>query len=227
MVQSNGAKLEKLKILAYKDSARREKAGVFEVMFNPDSYSFSYTNQYDTSTPLAHQGSNARYTLSLSQQLHVKILLDGTGVNGYAANKPVDVPAKVKAFMELTAKVSEETGQPLSLILQWGDIFFRCKLASLDINYTLFNNSGVPLRAELDTRFIEDNGDEENRKENNRITADQTNSRIVVAGDQLPLLCEQIYGSQLYYMAVARANKLQDFRNLQPGQEIVFPPIEK
>jgi hypothetical protein len=47
----------------------------------------------------------------------------------------------------------------------------------------------------------------------------------VVAGDTLPLLCFQIYQESKYYVEVARINRLDDFRNLEPGRQILFPPL--
>jgi len=41
----------------------------------------------------------------------------------------------------------------------------------------------------------------------------------------LPLMCQTIYDSPAYYLQVARFNNLVDFRNLEPGTEIIFPPV--
>jgi len=49
----------------------------------------------------------------------------------------------------------------------------------------------------------------------------------VKAGDTLPLMCYLIYGDPKYYLAVAEANGLGNFRSLIPGMAIVFPPLEK
>jgi nucleoid-associated protein YgaU len=49
----------------------------------------------------------------------------------------------------------------------------------------------------------------------------------VKAGDTLPLMCYMIYGDPKYYLAVAAANNLSNFRSLLPGTDIVFPPLEK
>jgi nucleoid-associated protein YgaU len=50
---------------------------------------------------------------------------------------------------------------------------------------------------------------------------------MVKAGDTLPLMTEEIYGDDKYYLEVARINNITSFRQLQPGTEIFFPPIEK
>jgi nucleoid-associated protein YgaU len=47
----------------------------------------------------------------------------------------------------------------------------------------------------------------------------------VVAGDTLPALCGKIYGQPGLYPLVARHNQLRHFRSLEPGTQLVFPPI--
>jgi nucleoid-associated protein YgaU len=50
---------------------------------------------------------------------------------------------------------------------------------------------------------------------------------MVKAGDNLPALCYDVYGNPDYYLDVANANQIADFRNLVPGTSIMFPPLEK
>jgi nucleoid-associated protein YgaU len=50
---------------------------------------------------------------------------------------------------------------------------------------------------------------------------------VVKSGDTLPLLAKEIYGSSEYYLRVAEVNGIDDFRNLTPGQQIIFPPLAK
>ena len=45
------------------------------------------------------------------------------------------------------------------------------------------------------------------------------------SGDTLPLLCKEIYGSSAHYLRVAADNRLDDFRNLVPGQTLYFAPL--
>jgi len=224
-------KLEKLKIYSYEDAKRIKHDDVFEVMFNPESYSLSYENVYDPKQGINTTGSPAHYSISKPAQLSLKIIFDGTGVNTYGWTNLREgrtaVEAHVEAFLEQTTNMDGNLHQPKFLTLAWGNFFFKCRLASVNVHYTLFDNSGLPLRAELDTRFFADTYIPERLKKENKKSPDLTHYRIVNAGDQLPLLCEQIYGSPQYYIHVARANNLPDFRNLQPGQEIFFPPIEK
>uniref|UniRef100_A0AAU6WLI4 LysM domain-containing protein n=1 Tax=Chryseobacterium endophyticum TaxID=1854762 RepID=A0AAU6WLI4_9FLAO len=56
---------------------------------------------------------------------------------------------------------------------------------------------------------------------------DLTHKRTIQDGDTLPLMTERIYGDSKYYLEVAKVNNLINFRQLVPGEELYFPPIEK
>jgi len=40
-------------------------------------------------------------------------------------------------------------------------------------------------------------------------------------------MVHKIYGSFKYYLQVAKVNNLKNFRDLIPGQKLIFPPFEK
>ena len=97
----------------------------------------------------------------------------------------------------------------------------------MSIEFKLFGSDGTPLRAVAKTKFkgtVED--DLRVAKENNN-SPDLTHIRIVNLGDTLPLMTYRIYGDSKYYLEVAKANNLNQFRKLEVGQKIMFPPIEK
>ena len=82
------------------------------------------------------------------------------------------------------------------------------------------------MRAELDINLIADEDVKKRVKKENKNSPDLTHARIVKSGDSLPLLTKEVYGVPDYYLRVAQANNLDDFRNLTVGQELLFPPLE-
>ena len=60
----------------------------------------------------------------------------------------------------------------------------------------------------------------------NKSSPDLSHVVTVKAGDTLPLLCYDIYGSSNPYIKVAAVNGLTDFRDLQPGQQLMFPVMQ-
>lgn len=235
MALLNLFKLEKLKILVYGNARRIGlPKSTFEVMFNPESYSLSYENKFSEKQAINSTGKKGTYSLSKPASLELKIILDGTGVSFMGASDLLqiargknDVYKRVQEFLNLTTMMDGKLHQPNFLVISWGEMNFKCRLETVEITYTLFDKSGKPLRAELDTKFVNELEDKERLKKENKSSPDLTHSRIVKAHDTLPLLCEEIYGSPDYYIKIAMANKLNDFRNLVPGQELFFPPVKK
>lgn len=85
----------------------------------------------------------------------------------------------------------------------------------------------MPIRAVANTTF---KGSIEERKRTaleKKSSPDLTHILQVKAGDTLPLMCKKVYGDPKYYLQVADVNGLGNFRRLEPGMELVFPPIDK
>ncbi|WP_298310731.1 hypothetical protein [uncultured Aquimarina sp.] len=230
---SNFFKLEKLTIVGHTKAERTDISipeNTFEAMFNPETYSLTYQNVYDPKQGINTSGRKAKYALTKPEKLSIKLILDGSGVSTSNSINLIgkgykDVYKRVQDFLEITGKMDGEIHEPKYLTLKWGDLLFKCRLASVQVNYSLFNRHGIPIRAELNTEFFGDLETSERLKEENKSSPDLTHYRIVGAHDRLPMMCEKIYGSAQYYTLVAKANNLDDFRNLKPGQEIYFPPI--
>lgn len=227
MAPSDLFKLEKLKIIVYDSADRQRPTATFELMFNPESYSLSYKNVYSTRQGTNTSGRAADYVSGKPTQFSLKIIIDGTGVTEIGLAPRVDVQAQVDRFLKLAAHMDGNIHEPRFLAVQWGKFTFPCRLVQTQITYTLFDNGGLPLRAELDTVFIQDQPDAARLRAEGKNSPDLTHVRIVQAHQTLPLLCKEIYGSPGYYLQVAQYNGLDNFRNLLPGQRLVFPPLEK
>ena len=235
----NPFKLEKLKIKVFNYQERNNIEDTFEAMFNPESYSLKYENVYHSYQGINTSGSTAKYSLSKPQRLSLKFILDDTGVAdyglyGFAGASLVgkisgkkDVYQQVNRFLNLTTYMDGEIHEPKFLKIEWGDLIFDCRLQSVDITYTLFNRSGQPIRAELDTVFIGDIKDSKRIKQENKNSPDLTHRRTIKAGDNLPLIAQEVYGDSAYYLKLASVNNLNSLRQLKIGTTINLPPIKK
>ena len=114
------------------------------------------------------------------------------------------------------------------LKVMWGTLAVkRCVLKSASIAYKLFKPDGVPLRAVITATFTDNSDDKTRVAMAQDESPDLTHIRLVKAGDTLPEMCFNIYGDPRYYLDVARQNRLDNFRKLEAGTRIFFPPIEK
>ena len=221
-------KLEKLKITAYSDRGRKMEVTSFDAMFNPASYSRVYGIGYEKSDEPRKSASEARYSGHNTETVSFDLLVDGTGVETMALLAPTPTPVadRVKKFLETAYTYNGSIHEPNFLILSWGTMVFKCRLTSATIAYSSFDRSGSPLRAKLTVAFRADDTAENIAKAENQTSPDVTHTRVVKAGDTLPLLTQEMYGSASHYLFVAAANGLDQFRDLRPGVELAFPPLE-
>ena len=224
-------KLEKMRIEVFTAVKRTGRPEAFELMFNPASLAESYAIGYQAEQRRAinSAATPARYTHTPPAKLALTFVLDGTGVNHYFKLHHLlagaSVREQVAKFKRLCWRTDGDIHQPRFLVIRWGRYDFSCRLASLDISYTLFDKSGDPLRAEMAASFVADASLEKIVRDTGLNSPDLTHIRTVRSGDTLPLLCREVYGSSAHYLSVARANGLDDFRDLKPGQRLNFPPL--
>lgn len=232
MALDNLFKLEKLKVKAYRQVGRSQAdwIGTFEAMFNPESFKRSYEIVYGRGQGVGSTDQTATYSQNRPSDLNLGLVLDGTGAHQMGVVQlggMKTVHQRVEEFLDLTFKMNGDIHEPNYLRVEWGELNFPCRLGNVDVTYTSFDRDGKALRAELDVTLISDTEVEKRLREENRNSPDLTHTRVVRSGDTLPLLSKEIYGSSEHYLYVAVKNGLDDFRNLTPGLEIFFPPLEK
>jgi hypothetical protein len=216
--------LERLAILAYDDPKYAAKEiGRFDAYVNPNELTLSYEIEYDAAQGAGTTGSRMNFKAMKPGDLSLTFFLDGTGANGRA----IEVQEHVEKFQTVTG-YNGKIHRPNYLKVVWGTLQVkRCVLKSASIAYKMFKADGVPLRAVITATFTDNSDDQTRVALAQDESADLTHVRLVKSGDTLPGLCTAIYGDPLRYLQVARANRLDDFRHLEPGTRIVFPPLER
>ena len=216
--------LEKLVIKShakpdYSDTSTLE----FQAYVNPNEITLAYEMEYDSAQGAGTTGSRMNFKKVKPGDLSLTFFIDGTGANG----RPADVQKIVRQFQEVTG-YNGSIHRPNYLKIAWGTLTIkRCVLKSASIAYKMFKANGVPLRAVISATFTDNSDDKTRVAMAEDESPDLTHVRVVNAGDNLPSLCNQIYGDPGYYVKVAEFNGLHDFRNLTPGTRILFPPLEK
>lgn len=134
---------------------------VFEVMFNPESYSETFAVTFETVADVNSGLEKYRYTKTPPHDFKLKLIVDGTGVSDYDTSifpvfkrKDETVSEQINRFLNLAWY--PVNGEAIPLLILWGEFSFHCMLKEVSINYTLFDREGIPLRAELDASFTSD-----------------------------------------------------------------------
>lgn len=224
MAKSERGTLEKLRILAY---GTPDYSGIhkdcFESYVNPGEITLTYEMEYDSAQGSGTTNSRMEFKKQKPGDLSLAFFIDGTGANGH----PVDVQTAVEKFKTVTG-FNGDIHRPNYLLVNWGTLQVkRCVLKSASIAYKMFRPDGVPLRAVITAAFTENSDDQTRVAVEQKQSPDLTHLRITRAGENLPMLCNQIYGDPRLYLRVAQANGIDDFRNIPPGTRVFFPPLEK
>lgn len=227
----NSGTLEKLKVESWSTIDRTGSAEkTFTAFINPDEFTLNYNVITENRTTPGKNGSPASFLGTAPLQLSLRFFLDGTKANGQELN----VADKIKEFYEV---VGYDGNQHRTRYLRifWGKLTLLrsnqfaldCVLQNASLQYKLFKADGTPLRVIITATFTEAISNEHREAEEPASSPDLTHVRVVKEGDTLPAMTYRIYGSFKYYLQVAKANKLNNFRNLKPGQKIFFPPFDK
>lgn len=221
---SDRGTLEKLTILAYATpNYQGQPVDRFEAYVNPHELTLSYEIEYDAAQGAGTTNSRMNFKKMKPGDLALTFFLDGTGANG----RPADVQQLVAQFQRVTG-YNGDIHRPNYLKVMWGTLRIKtCVLKSATIAYKLFQPSGVPLRAVVTANFTDNSDDQTRVAIAQDQSADLTHRRLVKAGDDLPRLCQEIYGDPRLSALVAEANGLDGFRRLVPGALLIFPPLEK
>lgn len=219
--------VSKLKIFSYPDANRKSSDGNMEVLVNPESYSQKITVKFSEKQAPGTTAKLPKFSKIEPQKLDFELLFDSTGVINGVKDQTNGVESELAKFKKLVLEYKGDKHRPRFLSIYWGTLKFDCCLETLDITYKLFRADGLPLRALAKVGFIGIMDDTKRVSKENSQSPDLTHVRTVKEGDTLPLMSFQVYGDSKYYIEVANANGLNDFRNLKTGQKIKFPPIEK
>jgi LysM repeat protein len=222
--------LEKLKILSYKNADYSDPvpSGIFEAQVNPNEITLSYEIEYDSASGHGTTSSRMNFKKAKPGDLSLVFFIDGTGADGKLVNgKPIDVQAKINEF-QLVTGYSGKIHRTSYLKVMWGTLQVkRCVLKSASIAYKLFKPDGIPLRAVITAVFTDNSDDKTSQAIAQNESPDLAHLYLVKAGDTLPSLCDRIYGDPNYYLEVARVNQIDNFRRLNVGSKLFFPPLEK
>ncbi len=192
------------------------------MLINPENYKVKNEQQFATSnTTNGSSAQTVKYKGGGTGLFEIVMFFDGTGV---LTTQKVD--DQIKEVKDLVYQYNGDIHEPNYVKVYWGtQSLFQGRLKSWDVNYTMLDMDGTPMRAEVTVVLVSSVSARKKALEEKKSSADLTHVRTVLDGDNLPLMCYRIYGDSSYYMKVARYNELTNFRDIKPGDVITFPPV--
>jgi hypothetical protein len=225
-----GGGLERMQVIAFSDASFATRTGsAFTVWINPASYTYDTKVCYTDRQAPGSNGASPEFNRIGQDSVSFELVFDTTGiVPPPVAGTPLPpkgVATLIAAFRDLVLTVNGKIHRPNYVMLSWAQLQFQCVLTQMKVAYTLFQPNGTPLRAKVSCTFLGFSSEKELAQEAQLQSPDVSHLVTVRAGDTLPGLCANIYGTSLYYLRVAAFNGLTSFRRLAPGTQLVFPPL--
>jgi phage tail protein X len=201
----------------------------FNFDFNPSQLQLNRRAQWKyTPAAAVRNGTVPEFMGPEPRQMTVEIFLD-------TSTKPTSnvVLKNVESLLdccEVTAKsIAAKQPSPPWVVFQWGSFStarFTAYVESVDVTYSLFGTTGVPIRATCQVALHEIPS---KTKGQNPTSGALTAQRVhrVVAGDSLQSLAWREYGNAAVWRAIAEINGIDDPSRLPTGTELILPAAEE
>ncbi|QWH88423.1 LysM peptidoglycan-binding domain-containing protein [Bacillus toyonensis] len=189
-----------------------------KVLFNPNEYSIEKSNQFQgTAVP----GLSAPVTQFLNG--NGKILTMDLFFDSYEKNEDVrNYTDRITSLLEIDGSLHTP---PICKFI-WGRRDFKAVLEKVSHRFTMFLDSGIPVRATLSVTFREYKTISEQLHLSPRESVDKTKQRIFQQGDQLWLVADREYGDPSKWRPIAESNNINNPRIIEAGKKIIVPPLE-
>lgn len=221
-----GSQLKKASITVL-DGAR--KGEVIVVLFNPSEYSLERSNSYKATSVPGLGAPLLQFVNGESDRLSMDLFLDDyTDPNGPTSLRQSEsdpLNSRLRALTTLL-EIDRDLHAPPPVRFNWGPLEFAAVIERLGRKVTMFHPDGAPARVSLSVAFKEYRTLRQQLEDPRRESADKTKRRVVVGRERLWWIAAREYDDASEWVRVARANDLDDPREIAPGDWLELPPME-
>lgn len=204
----------------------------FECLFNPTEYTAARTVNWNKKPANGRNIPFVEYTGGDNATMNLQLLFDCNEPRNIGGRQVHDVRffiKKLEDYMKPTIlAISGKTmrKRPPFLLFQWGDDYkFKAVLTSLSVRYTLFKESGEPVRATADISLLQVADEQQPGTNPTSRSEPGYKRRIVMPHDTLALIAYEEYGDSNQWRSIAGVNEIEDPMKLQAGQVLAIPPL--
>lgn len=199
------------------DEKGRDNGERIVVMFNPEEYTIDKTVNYNRTNLPGLQTPVTQFVYGNAQSLKLDLFFD-------TYERSEDVRNHTKKVARLL-DIDRDIHAPPVCKFIWGKLEFKATIDSITQNFTMFLDSGVPVRAKLTVSFTEYRTITEQLEGTPRQSADRTKYHVTTQADNLWLLADKAYADPGLWRVIAAANNIDNPRLLVPGTELIIPPL--
>lgn len=207
---------------------RTEQGKQIDCLFNPAELTITKANSWDAPESKGREAPDLRFQAGQPGTLTLSLTLDTTA-------KGTDVTEHTNALLDLLridpalpgSDRERNKARPPWVEFHWGKLHsFKAVVERLQIKFTYFASSGMPLRAKADLA-LKQYKDEAERPLQNPTSHTPTLHTVhrLVHGETLDRVAAVHYADPTRWRLIAEANSIVDPLALAPGTLIVIPQI--
>lgn len=193
---------------------------VINVLYYPNEYTIEVGNQYASTTIVGLSEPINQFVSGNSETLSMELFFDT-----YETNEDVRIHTNKVTML---ARVDSELHAPPIVKFTWGGSSggtFKGFMEKVTQKFTMFNESGVPVRAVLNISLKSSKSVKEQFQEIPRNSSDRTKQRVLNQGEHLWMLASREYQDPEQWREIARANNIDNPRILSGGKNIIIPRL--
>ncbi|MGH9077296.1 MAG: LysM peptidoglycan-binding domain-containing protein [Acidimicrobiales bacterium] len=198
------------------------QVGRIDFRFNPDSFSFTKSAQWNrTEARAAGVAPAAEFQGTKAATFSVEMFLDAHESSSNAI--PDNVALLMQTLKPLASDLAQDKPQPPWVIFGWGTaLTMTAIVTSLEVDYTMFDSTGTPLRAKVKIT-MEEMPTIPGRTNPTSGGLSTLAAHVVKEGDSLASIAYRHYGNPALWRALANVNNVDNPARLRPGSELILP----
>lgn len=198
--------------------AKNDSQETVNVLFNPNEYVLQSGNQYAWQTIPGLQSPIAQFISGEATTLTMDLFFD-------TFEKGTDV-RKLTAKISGLLNVDHGLHAPPSCRFVWGSLDFKGVAEKVQQRFTMFLDSGLPVRATLNVTFRAILSMTEQYQKVPRESADRTKQKTLKQNEQLWMMAADEYEDAGQWRSIAEANGIDNPRKLPYGRKLIIPRLE-
>lgn len=215
---------------------RERGSKTINVLFNPSEYQLTDGASYGAKKVPGSDGPMLQYICGEATELAVSLFLDT-----YAPKRPATSEPGARAgsggsdgsrdVSKITKEIAETTSidgslhRPPTVTFQWGSLHFKGVVTKVSHTYTMFTESGMPVRAKVNLTFQSITQPKDRRRKSPFESPDRTKYRTIREGVQLWDIAALEYGDPGMWKIIAKENDIQNPLDVKPGQVVKLPAV--
>ena len=204
------------------------------VQFNPSEYRVTDKSSYSQRSRRKNDEPDVTYNGGVFSTLEVTLIFNRdeftspksvidsamTMVTGEIKN---DITAAIGKISALT-KIDGNEHMPPKCMFAWGTMFFVGYVENVGVNYTMFDKSGIPLRAMVNLT-MQGTATLVPARRNPLLSPDRTKARTMTEDSSIWCLAEKEYGDAREWRRIADANDIMNPLDIPVGRVLKVPSI--